>query len=55
MTDTTREIVRGYFDAWTSGDLGRARELLADDRDGKIAEIRLVFDATELRKLSQAD
>ncbi|MEI6668633.1 MAG: nuclear transport factor 2 family protein [Acidobacteriota bacterium] len=114
--DTARDIVRPYFDAWTSGDMARARTYLADDldfqgaidrfnradafvpalsgfagmlvrtdllhefytddaaallydcvsptpagtirtaeflrvKDGKIVEIRLVFDASELRKL----
>ena len=112
----TRQLIESYHDAWTSGDIARARGCLADDldfrgsidtfkkadefvsalaqfqrmlrgvtvlesyfsdagaallydcdtaspagivrtaeffavRDGKISEIRLVFDATELRKL----
>ena len=28
---STREVVRGYYDAWTSRDLDRARGYLADD------------------------
>ena len=112
---STREVVRGYYDAWTSRDLDRARGYLADDlefqgslqrftrandfipaleqflqiledvrllkelyegddammlydcvtgpagtirtaeaftvRDGKIRDIKLVFDPTELKKL----
>jgi ketosteroid isomerase-like protein len=118
MTDpnTVRDIVSGYYESWTKGDMKQARSYLADDldfqgpidtfgsadefipglagfagmltraellqeffaadeaallydcvtaspagtirtaeffrlRDGKIAHIRLVFDATELRKL----
>jgi ketosteroid isomerase-like protein len=112
----TRQLIKNYHDAWTTGDITRARGYLADDldfrgsidtfnkadefvaaltqfqhmlrgvtvlksffnesgaallydcdtagpagvvrtaefftvRNGKIAEIRLVFDATELRKL----
>jgi ketosteroid isomerase-like protein len=112
----TRQLIETYHDAWTTGDITRARGCLADDldfmgsidtfnkadefvavltqfqrmlrsvtmlksffseagaallydcdtaspagvirtaefftiRDGKIAEIRLIFDATELRKL----
>jgi SnoaL-like domain len=31
--EVTRAIVRGYHDAWTSGDLERARSHLADDLD----------------------
>lgn len=30
---STREVVRGYYDAWTSRDLDRARGYLADDLD----------------------
>jgi len=113
---TARDIVRAYYESWTTGDMARARSYLADDLDfqgpidtfgsadqfipalsgfagmlaraellqelysadeaallydcetaspagtirtaeffslqgGKIARIRLVFDATELRKL----
>jgi hypothetical protein len=116
----TRELVESYHNAWTSGDFGTARELLADDLDfrgsvntftnaddfiavlshfrgilrgvkllrsffddqgaallydcdtvtsagilrtaefitvseNRITEIRLVFDATELRKAMQAE
>jgi hypothetical protein len=95
---STREIIRGHYDAWTSRDLDRARGYLADDLDfqgslrrhnradefipaldqflqiydcvtgpastirtaeaftvraGKIREIRLVFDPTELIKLGR--
>jgi SnoaL-like domain len=31
--DATRALVRGYYDAWTSGDLDGARSRLADDLD----------------------
>jgi hypothetical protein len=30
---SAREVVRGYYDAWTSRDLDRARGYLADDLD----------------------
>jgi hypothetical protein len=56
---STREVVRGYYDAWTSRDLdcetGPAGTIRTAEaftvRDGKIREIRLVFDPTELIKL----
>lgn len=42
---STREVVRGYYEAWTSRDLDRARGYLADDLD---------FQGT-LRRYSGAD
>jgi ketosteroid isomerase-like protein len=42
---STREVVRGYYDAWTGRDLDRARAYLADDLD---------FQGT-LRRFSGAD
>jgi ketosteroid isomerase-like protein len=42
---STRDVVRGYYDAWTSRDLGRARGYLADD---------LEFQGS-LRRFSRAD
>jgi hypothetical protein len=66
---STRDVVRGYYDAWTSRDLDHARGYLADDLEfqgslqrftrandfipalGKIRDIKLVFDPTELNKL----
>jgi hypothetical protein len=29
----TKQVVRGYFEAWTSKDMGKARGYLADDLD----------------------
>jgi hypothetical protein len=42
---STRDVVRGYYDAWTSRDLDRARRYLADD---------LEFEGS-LRRFTRAD
>jgi hypothetical protein len=56
------DVVRKYHEAWTQRDMAAARSCLAHDLDfqgpidtfssaGKIATIRLVFDATALRQV----